>query len=372
MCLLQCTEQAAEIYQLAAECQALSSELPKQFQNLSGLEAVHRTTVQATAHETINVGCMAHSTTFGIATATQTDEECESSIHSLHTKANQAWKDTNEVIFSHLLKYDTQLVAFISTAEGTLQAKRDEIWRHVHSLADTANIPHRICLPLALQTLDQLPAIPWDLSYHVGIPLMFARDPESYNFQTWNAAGDGEYLLDNDAWATNLPSRKLVHMADGASPDDPSPIRAASPAGSAMPPLQHTHHPDPTPELPFARLKRKCLALVLCPAPTPRRPNPSPWLPRMVKMVMMVTQHPKRAMSLKKKMRWTPMVEPQMTAKAQMVAALMGTVLAVAAKFQMLMAKMKTLTGKLMNLTVRLKSQMLKAAPALQNPMMKP
>ena len=48
------TEQAAEIYQLAAECQALGSELAKQFQNLSGLEAVHCTAAQATAHESIN------------------------------------------------------------------------------------------------------------------------------------------------------------------------------------------------------------------------------------------------------------------------------------------------------------------------------
>ena len=163
------TRQATEIYQLAAECQALGSELAKQFQNLSRLEAVHCAAAQATAHKTINAGSMAHSATYGIATATQTDEEQESSMCRLCFEANQAWKDANEVIFSHLLKYDTQLVAFISAAQGTLQAKCDEIWRCVHSLADTTNIPHRICLPLALQTLDQLPAIPWDLSYHAGI-----------------------------------------------------------------------------------------------------------------------------------------------------------------------------------------------------------
>ena len=181
------TEQATEIYQLAAECQALGSKLTKQFQNLSGLEAVHHATAQAAAHETINMGCMARSTAFGVATATQTDEKDESSMHRLHAKANQAWKETNEVIFSHLLKYDTQLAAFISTTESTFQAKRVEIWRCIHNLADTANIPHRICLPLALQTLDQLPAIPWNLSYHAGIPLMFAYGPESYNFQTWSS-----------------------------------------------------------------------------------------------------------------------------------------------------------------------------------------
>ena len=276
---------------------------------------MHCATAQAAAHDTINAECMAHSATFGIATATQTDEECESSMHRLCAEANQAWKDANEVIFSHLLKYDTQLVAFISATEGTFQAKHDEIWRHIHSLMNT----HRICLPLALQTLDQLPAIPWDLSYHTGIPLMFTYGPESYDFQTWSAARDGDYHLDNDAWVTNLLSCKLACMADGAGPNNPSPIRAASPAdlaSSATPPLQHIHHPDPTPELPFMRLKRKGLTLALHPAPTPRRPNLGLRLPQMVKTAMMATQHPKRATSLKRKMRWTPTAEPQLTVKA--------------------------------------------------------
>ena len=47
------TGQAVEIYQLAIECQALRVELSKQFQNLSGLEAIHHTVAQATAHETM-------------------------------------------------------------------------------------------------------------------------------------------------------------------------------------------------------------------------------------------------------------------------------------------------------------------------------
>ena len=72
-----------------------------------------------------------------------------------------------------------------------------------------------------------------------------------------------------------------------------------------------------------------------------------------------------------KKMRWTPTVEPEMTAKAQMAADLTGKVLVAAMKVQMLMAKTKTLMGKLMNPAMRLKSWMLKAAPAPQNLMMK-
>ena len=69
-------------------------------------------------------------------------------------------------------------------------------------------------------------------------------------------------------------------MAGRAGPDDPSPIRAASSAGSAssaMPlSLQHIHHLDPAPELQLVSLKRTGLTLDLHPAPTPRRPNPSP------------------------------------------------------------------------------------------------
>ena len=155
-------------------------------------------------------------------------------------------KDANKVIFSHMPRYDSQLVAFISTAEGTLQAKCDEIWRHIHSLTDTANISHRTCLPLALQTLDQLPAIPWDLSFHVGISLMFAYSPESYNFQTWSAARDRDLLIDNNAWATNLLSHKLACMAGRAGLDDPRPSRVASPASSAgsAVPLSPAHSPS--------------------------------------------------------------------------------------------------------------------------------
>ena len=69
----------------------------------------------------------------------------------------------------------------------------------------------------------------------------------------------------------------------------------------------------------------------------------------MVKVVMMVTWHSKRAMSWRKKMRQTPMVGSEMTVKAQMVMALMRKVLAVVAKLPMLMARMRTLKRKPMN-----------------------
>ena len=88
---------------------------------------MHCTAAQVTAHKTINAGCMAHSAAFVVTTATQSGQECESSLRRLCSEANKAWKDANDVIFSHLLRYDSQLVAFISSAEGTLQAKCEEI-----------------------------------------------------------------------------------------------------------------------------------------------------------------------------------------------------------------------------------------------------
>ena len=90
-------------------------------------------------------------------------------------------------------------------------------------------------LSLALQTLHWLPSIPWDLSYHAGIPMMFAYGPKLYELQTWGAAGDGGFHLDTHARATNLLSHKLAHINGAASSDGASPSRVTSPASLAAP-----------------------------------------------------------------------------------------------------------------------------------------
>ena len=69
-------EQVVGIYQLATKYQALGGELTKQFQNLSWLEAMHCTAVQAMAHETINALCMAHNVASTVK-ANQPDRDCE-------------------------------------------------------------------------------------------------------------------------------------------------------------------------------------------------------------------------------------------------------------------------------------------------------
>ena len=83
------TEIVVGIYQLATKCQAVVAELTKQFQNLSGLETMHCTVVQAMAHETINVGCMACNAGFTV-TANQPDRDHEKFLHQFCTEADQA------------------------------------------------------------------------------------------------------------------------------------------------------------------------------------------------------------------------------------------------------------------------------------------
>ena len=194
-------EQAAEIYQLATECQALGSDLAKQFQTICGLEASHCATAKATTHETVLSRCLICSAAYAVAATTQQAEEWESTLHRLRDEANKVWKDANDVIFSHLLKYDSELANFLNSAEDALRNKCNEIWRCIYSLAQVTNCSPQASLTLVLQTLNWLPSIPWDLFYHVGIPMMFAYSPDLYELHSW-----GDVLLDNHARATNLLS----------------------------------------------------------------------------------------------------------------------------------------------------------------------
>ena len=76
---------------------------------------------------------------------------------------------------------------------------------------------------------------------------MFTYSPELYEFHSWGATGDGELLLDNHARVANLLAHKLACMQGRAGPNEPSPSRVASPAGSVAPhppmTLPASYHP---------------------------------------------------------------------------------------------------------------------------------
>ena len=100
-------EQSTEIFNLAMECQVLSTELAKRFQTLSGLEAMHRTMAQATGNETINMEQMAQNVAYSILPDGQTwDKKCKETLQKLYTEADKAWKDTNNLVFNHQFHYD--------------------------------------------------------------------------------------------------------------------------------------------------------------------------------------------------------------------------------------------------------------------------
>ena len=92
---------------------------------------------QATAHETINAGHMAHEAA-GIQNVPNPDVGGHKRIwQQLTTEADQVWKDTNDVLLSHQLRYDAELVEFIAETERTLWAKRMEIWGCVICIAES-------------------------------------------------------------------------------------------------------------------------------------------------------------------------------------------------------------------------------------------
>ena len=100
-------DQANSIFNLASECQALSVKLAKEFHVLSGLEAMHRNSIQGTAHKTLTLGHSAWEATYSaILWDNITEAEREAMTCCLHSKADAAWKEIHEVMYNHQLDYD--------------------------------------------------------------------------------------------------------------------------------------------------------------------------------------------------------------------------------------------------------------------------
>ena len=225
------TEQATRLCQLASECQALGSDLANRFQTLCGLEATHCTTTQATTHKTVLSGHQAHGATYGLATATQPVDQKELTLHRLCEAANKVFRDTNDTMFSHLLRYNAELAIFISTAKDAIKSKQEEIWQCI--LLGVTNFSPLTCLSLSLQILQWLPSILWDLSFHTGIPSMFSYMAQSFSPGVARGTVDSTWTV--MPRAVNLLTQKLVHLHDRAGSDKASPSGVASSTSSAAP-----------------------------------------------------------------------------------------------------------------------------------------
>ena len=92
-------DQANSIFKLATECQALSIKLAKQFQVLSGLEAMHNNSIQGMAHKTLTLGHSVQEATYSaILWHGVSETECETMTRHLNSEANAAWMKMYEVM----------------------------------------------------------------------------------------------------------------------------------------------------------------------------------------------------------------------------------------------------------------------------------
>ena len=100
-------DQANNIFSLASECQVLGVRLAKDLQVLSGLEAIHRNSVQGMAYEMLTLGCSAQEATYSaILWDDIMEAEHEAMTCCLHSKADAAWKKMHKVMYNHQLEYD--------------------------------------------------------------------------------------------------------------------------------------------------------------------------------------------------------------------------------------------------------------------------
>ena len=134
-------DQANSIFSLASECQALGVKLAKDFQVLSGLEAIHRNSIQGTAHEMLTLGHSAQEATYAaILWDDIIEAECEAMTCRLRSEADATWKKMHEVMYNHQLEYDQRLTDFLKEAETMLTNMRDQIWTTVHALAQSEGV----------------------------------------------------------------------------------------------------------------------------------------------------------------------------------------------------------------------------------------
>ena len=184
--------QATSLFGLASECQALGVRFAKDFQTLSGQEAIHCNSVQGMAHEMLTLGHLACKATYAaILRDNVTDAEHEATMRRLRSEAGAAWKKMHEVMYNHQLEYDRWLSDFLKEAEATLANMRDRIWTAVRTLAEGEGVIFEDCLNLTLRILPLLPHVPMDVSYKTQKPLIITYCPESSIYRRWDTDHGG-------------------------------------------------------------------------------------------------------------------------------------------------------------------------------------
>ena len=181
-------DQANKIFGLSSECQALSVRLAKNFQVLSGLEAIHHNSIQGMVHETLTLGHSTQEATYvAILRDDITEAEHEAMTHHLCSEADTTWKKMHEVMYNHQIEYDWWLADFLKEAETMLANMRDQIWTAIHALTESEGMTFEDCLSLVLCILLLLLQIPMHISFQMQILLTIAYCLESSVYRRWHS-----------------------------------------------------------------------------------------------------------------------------------------------------------------------------------------
>ena len=249
-------DQANSIFGLASECQALGVRLAKDFQVLSGLEAIHRNAVQGMMHEMLTLGHSAREAAYAaILWDDITEAEHEATTCRLCSEADGAWKKMHEVMYNHQLEYDQWLADFLKEAEMTLGSMRDQICTVVHALAESKGMTFEYCLDLTLHIL-LLPQIPMDILFQMQIPLAIAYCLESSVYRRWHSEQGGVSPLCKEVRASRTLTKVLggVIRQGSEGMDHPQSSKALWDwVGRKAPELDHTavpkYHLTPQPAI---------------------------------------------------------------------------------------------------------------------------
>ena len=227
-------DQANNVFGLASKCQALGIRLAKDFQVLSGLEAIHCNSVKGTAHETLNLGHSAREATYvAILWDDIMEAEREAMTRHLHSEADATWKKMHEVMYNHQLEYHQWLADFLKEAETMLANMRDQIWTAVCALVESEGMTFEDCLSLMLYKLLLLPQILVNVSFQMQIPLTTAYCLESSVYRRWHSKQGKVSPLHKEVRASQTLTKVLggVTCQGSEGMDCPSPTISEGSAG---------------------------------------------------------------------------------------------------------------------------------------------
>ena len=206
---------------------------------LSGLEAMHRNSIQGMVHETLTLGRSAWDAAYSAILWDEVSKaEHEAMTCHLRSEADTAWKEMHEVMHNHQLDYDRRLSTILTEMETTLNNMRDQVWATICTLEENEGITFNDCLGLTLQVFNLLPQIPVDVLFQTQIPLTITYCLESSIYRRWHPKLGGVSPLHKEVRASRTLSKVLggaTHQLSEGVNCSPSAAASDNSTGSGRP-----------------------------------------------------------------------------------------------------------------------------------------